>query len=176
MAYATSFELETLLGGQFTAEDHLRADLLLDLASGRIDTALGQPVSQVVNDTVTLDGTGTPVLVLPFFPVTAVGAVIADGVTLVFGDDFAWNDAGILTRVGGCWPARPRSVQVTFTHGYAVIPRSVRGVNARIARIWFENPIDLQSETFVDYSYRVSSQRDDRVEKILGEIRAFGLR
>lgn len=175
-SYASSVDLENLLGVQFTTGDHVRADLLLELASGRIDTSLRQPLTQAT-ETVTLDGTGTPILLLPTFPVTAVTSVVADGTPLVFDDDFWWSASGILTRVGGCWPGEPRSVVVNYTHGYAAIPASVKDAALKIAAIWWDNPLGLQSETIGGYSYRVaSSEEATQVDDILAGIHDFALR
>jgi hypothetical protein len=91
--------------------------------------------------TVSLDGTGTDVLVLPQRPVASAGTVLVNGGTIV--DYIAPTPDGFLYRGtataagygygyggGACWPRGRQNVKVTYEHGYQTldVPRSVRMV------------------------------------------------
>jgi hypothetical protein len=107
----------------------------LESASSYIRAALGQTISLVLDDVVTLDGMGRDGLVLPQYPVVEVTdvALLAppdDPTVLVVGDWYV-DSAGILWRSPGTswpnlwpgwgWPQWGR-IQVTYDHGYEVIP------------------------------------------------------
>jgi hypothetical protein len=99
----------------------------LRAASRRFRGAVGHHVSKVVGDTVTLDGDGTRVLLLPAVPVTAVTSVTVTGTALVAGTDFEWSDDGMLERLNGCgWPCRYRSVTVVYDHGWDPVPEDIQ--------------------------------------------------
>lgn len=127
---ASSTELAILL--DLPAAD---ASLLLALrrASDAFAGAVGHPVLQVVDDSVTLRARGAQELLLPARPVTAAtvqlpgveAPEIADenpGAPLVLD-----RRLGILTRHAG-WPES--LVRVTYTHGYppAEIPGDIQDV------------------------------------------------
>jgi hypothetical protein len=77
---------------------------------------------EIVDDTVTLDGTGTSVLVLPTLKVTDLTEVEEDGETLEL-TDLSWSERGlILKKSGYWWSALFRSITVTFSHGYNSAP------------------------------------------------------
>lgn len=64
-------------------------------------------------------GSGTPLLLLPLYPIAEVDSVIVDGAAL--SPDSYDIDAkmGALIRVGGIWPASSeRNITVTYTGGY----------------------------------------------------------
>lgn len=101
--------------------------------------------------TITLDGTGTDVLLLPNLPVTAAGTVVVNGGTVT---DYVLNSNGALIRRGtavsytgnywpAAWPAGRQNVQVTYDHGYQSVdlPRDVRMVALSLAaRIAVQGP------------------------------------
>lgn len=107
----------------------------------------------VTDDTVIVDGSGSDTLLLPETPVLDVSEVIfdvdLDGSRILQGPSFGSNaeydftlESGLLVKRRGefvlfedrfnasfgTWPLRRRSVQVTYTHGYAVIPPAVKMV------------------------------------------------
>ncbi len=90
-------------------------------------------IERVANETITLDCAGSYRLFLPELPVILVGAVVEDGVALTVTDDYKLGSYGILYRVDDDWKAGVQIVQVTYTHGYAVIPDDVTAVCARAA-------------------------------------------
>lgn len=160
MAYATSAELAVLMGRgdtPFTPAEEARAQLLLTLATGVIDAELGQ--SLVLGpSTAEIDGTATPVLLLPRWPVTAVATVtVIDDLdeapkTLVENVDYRWSRYGKLRRIGRCWPCIERAVDADYTAGWDPIPDDVRSINLRLAQAGWANPTGLESERLGDWS------------------------
>ncbi len=149
-AYATTEDLRLYL--RLSTIDATAAGLLLDLAAAAIRTHLDQAVAAVVDETVTLYGNGSDLLLLPERPVTGVSAVVADGVTLTATTDYTWRPSGLLRRAnGGLWPAE---VTVTYSHGYTAgaEPEALRLVNVQAAgRVWV-NPAAVTSETIGDWA------------------------
>lgn len=94
-------------------------------ASALIRAYCGWHIAPSITETITLDGKGGSILVLPSLRVTAITTVVADGVTLA-ASAYSWSQSGLVERVGGCWPRKLRSIAVTFTHGYAETPLEVR--------------------------------------------------
>lgn len=120
---ADPVELATLTGRP--ADDER---LLLELrnATRRFRGAVGHPVDLVVDDEVTLDGTGRSSVLLPVWPTTAVQSVHLDGVLLAEGSGYAWSDAGVLRRAGcSTWPDRLRCLTVVYSHGWETVPGDV---------------------------------------------------
>ncbi|MFE5544565.1 hypothetical protein ACFQ71_12185 [Streptomyces sp. NPDC056534] len=96
-------------------------DTYLDVASTAVREAAGTPISQATS-TVTVEGEPGQWLTLPGQPVTAVTAVLLDGVPVT-----DWRlVSGRLWRAGswtsGCGPSL---VDVTQTHGLAVVPADI---------------------------------------------------
>ncbi|MFC8012208.1 head-tail connector protein [Streptomyces cinereoruber] len=176
MAYATPEQLRLLLRQEaFTDDEAAAAELLIDLAQGAIEDETGQPLESST-DTVTLDGptrdsnlyqsaTRSQRLILPRWPVTAVASVTVHGedgqdVELVHGPhrDYTWSGDGILTRVGGEWPAHDRAVTVTYTAGFLTLPAGVRRICLRLASVGWSNPEFLSAETLGDHSRSFSAE------------------
>lgn len=165
MAYATSDELAVLMGRgdtPFTEAETERAQLLLDLAAGEIDRELGQSLT-LSESTVEIDGTGTPVLLLPRWPVIAVASVTVvedldePPISLVEDEDFRWSRFGKLRRIGRCWPCIERAVEATITAGWDPIPADVKGINLRLAQTAWPNPIGAESERLGDWSVKYAT-------------------
>ncbi len=136
-ALATAADLAGYLGhAVYTADsaEEARAVLLLDLASGLVRSEAGQQISLVEDDEVTLDGSGTALLLLPELPVVEVTEVTVDDVET---DDWTLGVHGVLTRPSGAvWPLGSGNVVVAYDHGQAV-PDEVRAVVLAVAgRAW----------------------------------------
>jgi hypothetical protein len=140
-------ELAVLLGRP--ADDPLLL-ARLRAATRRFRGAVGHPVTQVVDDTVVLDGNGRETLLLPVWPTTAVTSVVLDGCDLTEGTDYSWSDAGILRRLGRrVWPDRLRCLTVTYTHGWLWddLPGDVQEVVLDQAQIMDAVRPGVQSQT-----------------------------
>jgi hypothetical protein len=88
----------------------------LDQAVSNIRAACGWHIAPVLTETVTLDGPGRSVLLLPSLRVTDVASVTENGRELVEGTDYEWSAKGTLRRRCG-WTDRYRGIVVEFTHG-----------------------------------------------------------
>lgn len=171
MPVATPSDLRAWLripAADWSADDAAAAALLLELAQGVIEEEAGQTLDSS-EDTVILDGPthndgqhhaagGSVRLVLPRWPVTAVDSVELlnrDGSvssTLMHGADYTWSQAGILTRIGGCWPTGDQVVRLTYTAGFVTWPAGLRRIALRLAAQAWTNPANLTQEVLGDHS------------------------
>lgn len=156
----------------FTQDQADRAQQLLDDAMGVIVREVGQPLDQST-DTVTLDADGGCELVLPRWPVTAVTSVSVKGsdgtfTALAVDTDYEWSQAGILTRVGGFWPRKRRSVAVVFTAGYPTLSADVKRIRRRLAAAGWFNPAGADAENLDDHQVKWNTPG---MELTSGEIR-----
>ena len=133
-ALATLDQLEAVCGPQ---ADEAAALAALDQATTALQAATNQWLLPVAGDRVILDPEGADTLLLPELPVTAVGAVVVEGVALSPAE-YEWSGSGILRMVGayGCGPNFPRrlaSVDVTYDHGYEPTPADLSLACAHMA-------------------------------------------
>jgi len=131
-------------------------------ASALVRNATGQTLSLVTDDTVTLRG-GKSKLLLPEFPVVSVKnvtgkyyATTADpfyyeiyDVAALYGPIPAgvWvqdADGRLLLPVGASWPP---VVTLTYTHGYETVPDDLKMVVTAVASRMLDNPLADQTKT-----------------------------
>lgn len=91
----------------------------------------GWHLAPSIEETVTVDGSGTWALLLRTLRLTAVGAVVEDGAALA-STAFEWSEDGVLAK--GRWTSKRRGVVATITHGYDSCPLDVRAVVASLAK------------------------------------------
>lgn len=165
VALVTEAELETLLGQDVDTDV---AMLLLNTASGVVRGTVGQELSAVTDDVVSIMGTTSVWLELPERPVTAVTAVEVDGEALTIGTDCKrfgnklWRSTGWRT----C-PSEPTAVEVTYSHGWE--PGDWRLEVARsmvltLAANKLKNPGAVESEAIDDYRVRYAVTAADLPE------------
>jgi hypothetical protein len=117
--FATAQELGQFIGLTPPA-DLSRMQAFLEAASAEIRGHLGQTVSQVAADVVTLGPTSKRTLYLPERPVTAITTVLVSGVAVTA---YSFTEDGNI--VHGLTPAAysqeswPFGATVTYDHGYA---------------------------------------------------------
>lgn len=144
-AFATAEDLASFL--QVPTVDRYTAELVLDLASDAIRDEVHQTITE---DTTTevYDGIAascgySDVIFLRQIPVTAVSAVIDDGVT-VAATDYEWSARGWIKRTaGGSWSSAAQGIEVTYTHGWASGSAEIataRGVCLQLAARTYVNP------------------------------------
>lgn len=164
---ATVAELRLFLEDETLDAD--RSELFLRLASGEARGYTGNGFDWIEDDVVRLNGTGTPVLLLPEAPVADVSAVVqaaglADELELDLpGPDLAgvveWDEDGVLERIdGGIFLRRRRYYAVTYSHGFEVVPDEVKAVVLRIAARGFESPDGIRQEALGRYSYTLAGE------------------
>lgn len=161
-ALASPAELAEFLSFTFDDADAARAAQILDLVSeeARGRDGCGQQLDAATT-TETLDGPGTCVLLLAQIPVSAVASVVEDGTALTEGTHYEWSTAGVLRRVGQRWPSKLRSVVVTYTHGYANVPRDIKLVVLQAAGRRFVNPEGHMQRRRGDASTSFASSTDE---------------
>ncbi|MFF1820390.1 hypothetical protein ACFVWG_24000 [Kribbella sp. NPDC058245] len=92
----------------------------------------GWHIAPAKTETLTLDGPGGALLVLPSLRVSSVASV-TDNATQLDPAGFAWSAAGVVRLTGRAWTEALRGVTVTLTHGYAEMPLDVTAVIERLA-------------------------------------------
>lgn len=139
-----------------------------EYASGVVRGYSGQDFAAVANEVIKVDPRSDGTAQLPQMPVTAVSAV-AGWMPDKFGawgwqtlTQFGWARRGLLYNTAlmnpptvsnlpldypvPTWPWLPESLQVTYSHGYAVIPADIQTIVTRIAVQIAGNPGFLQSK------------------------------
>lgn len=164
---ASVADLAIYLDREFEPADPA-ALLALAFATATIQAETRQTLFFVENDTVTLPGGGSRLL-LPERPVVGTPTVsgvasslwrYAGGGVLEYGAPFPSNADDYTGR----WPAQ---VQVTYSHGFAVIPDDLRAACCLLASGVLSRSDDgrtVQSETVGAYSvtFARTSEADDR--------------
>lgn len=179
MSFASTDDLATLLGTSFTDGQLAQAQLALDIATAAIRSYTRQQITTVTGDEIILDPENRKLILLPEIPVVDVSEVIVGDDTLTIADDVFWYADGRLYRTsGGSWGTARQSVEVTYDHGYAEVPDSVRGVCLAKASRLLANPESLRQESIGSYSRTYeggSSGLTEDEEMILDEYRIRGL-
>lgn len=142
-AFATPTELAGFLQ---TDLDTYSATQALDIASKAIRDHCDWNITEEIVTGKVLDCDGSRSIWLPTLLLTAVASVVENGVTLTVLTGFDWTSYGRLIRAGR-WPNQARSVTVTYTHGYATIPDSVKGACLSAAGRVYVNPDGIKQET-----------------------------
>lgn len=159
-AFFTIDELQARLGQNI---ESTKAQMLADAASDIVRDDLRQRIDQVTDDEVTLYGDGSELLVLPEQPVTAVSSVLLANQALT--QSISWRRNGMLWRLtytGGqytgvsqiSWP-NGVPVTVTYTHGYATVPGTIKDVALELAAATYSKDDSMSNGSTNDIaSYR----------------------
>lgn len=148
---ATPEDLASLLQQDLDAST---ANLLLELATAKVQRAAGGQRILDVSDTAVIDVTDwcDPFLALPQRPIRAVTAVLLDGVAIT---DWALRSQMLWRAVGWMQSFDPPSqVTVTYDHGYLADSQGLqlaRDSTLALARLGYGNPSGAESEAIDDY-------------------------
>lgn len=138
--------------------DTATATLLRDLATAALRSATGQYLDEV-SETVSLTAPLGAELMLPQRPAQEPTSVKVNGVAVT-----DWTFLGDrLYRPSGwqAWDATtgaPLRVEVTYTHGYAVVPDELKRIGLQAAARAYRNPKGLRSETIGSESYTYATE------------------
>lgn len=110
----------------------LSVNSLLAAASDLIRTYCGWHIAPAVDETVTVDGSGTGLIILPTLQLNAVTSVTADGSSIET-TDITWSKSGMIARRGSCWPSGFRSIAAAVNHGHVVPPAALVALACSIA-------------------------------------------
>lgn len=115
-----------------------------DAASAAVRGYCRWHVAPVVEETITVDGSGGKVLQLPSMRVVDVLEVSVLGCVLD-ASEFAWSAAGLLELHGKWFPKHYRSVEVTLRHGYDTAP-DLSAIASQVARFALASPMGRTRE------------------------------
>ncbi|MFI5783499.1 hypothetical protein [Nocardia sp. NPDC051570] len=107
-------------------------ELAIANANALVRDWCGWHIAPTVTETLTVDGSGEHILMLPTLRLLAVHSVAEHGVAVELAR-VRWSRAGYLHR-GHRWTRRENSVQVQVTHGWPMVPPVVTGVVLGIAK------------------------------------------
>jgi hypothetical protein len=187
MAYATPADLASFM--QVPSVDTASANLFLQGATDAIEAEIGQSLGQQDVVDLLLDGpSGSAVLILPGFPVTAVTSIavlLRDGTwqTLTEGADYTWSTDGIVTRVfattdpqgpiAPAWPSRPQSIRTSYSRGEGAVPSAGKTVCLMVAARMMANPTGIQAERIGNMDLRFGA-KGGTLELSPAELRMLG--
>jgi hypothetical protein len=190
-ALASVSDLASYVGREI-ANDDASALLALELASGVVREYCGQTLTLVEDDEVTLNGSGTRVLLLPETPVTDVASVTVEGVELE-ADYWDWTSDGVINRIGGTlppvegsvflpgaprsvlWPTGARSVVVVYSHGLSEVPAAVKAVVLSVASRVLDSPSSVKQESIGAYSVTYTNGAPTLLDSEIGSLSRYRL-
>lgn len=88
----------------------------------------GWHIAPEVTETLTLDGPGAPILVLPTLRVVDLTSISDDGSVVT---DPEWSATGMVRRY--CWTHKFRGIEATLTHGFEEWPAELLAVMTELA-------------------------------------------
>jgi len=140
----------------------------VEWASSAVEAFCGRHFA-VVTDDVVLVSPRQATALLPDPPVTDISLVEGwlprDGtMQWIELDDYAFTAEGLVYDTTGLpgvtrnytytWPVLPRSLRVTYTHGYSTLPQPVADAVIKAAGAYLANPDGLIQRTVDDVTYR----------------------
>lgn len=128
-------DVETFTQGRLLVDDPLTTMLLLQ-ALAAVRRYCGWHVVGSVTETITIDGPGDRVLVMPTRHVTAIATIIEDA-SAVDVSSVTWSARGeVIKHVRReCWTSTYRGIAVTLTHGYDDAPNFNAAVLSTVDRL-----------------------------------------
>lgn len=120
--------------GKTTDEDTAMIELIISGVSAAFNSLTGRNLKYQEYATIYLDGNGSQKLSLPNYPVTSIGTVVEDDITLTEGDDYDYllytgNNDAYLQKVSGIWTTSLKGVKLTtFKAGFtdATMPADLK--------------------------------------------------
>lgn len=116
---------------------------VLDAVSSEIRDACGWHIAPSWSETITVDGPGGVLVMLPTLHLTDVQSVINDGAPVPVTSSL-WSRKGALR---GCWTSKYQGVTVTMTHGYDPVPKSIVRLACSVAKRFVGTSLTAQSES-----------------------------
>lgn len=140
MAIITVTELEAFMGKDFSEEEAIQAQAVLDAVEITIEAVSGLSFTHVPEDTIRIQADGHGIIELESKPVNNVGPIFKmDGTELL-----DWEFDGL----GAVYNFFPNQVvDLTYDHGYEEVPKAVRVIALGMASRVMYNPSGLRQET-----------------------------
>lgn len=140
MALITVTELEAFMGREFTSQEAAQAEALIENVTALIESATGISFEYKEDDEIFIQADGHGIIELNSKPVESVGPVIdLDNNEMT---DIEWDG---MQAVYNFFPNQV--VLLTYTHGYAVVPKDIKAVALGMASRVLYNPSGLRQET-----------------------------
>lgn len=163
-----------------TPEDSDKVEALLADAESLVREVTGLTISLVEDDEVTLAGDESGQVVLPEYPVVSVASVLVDGATLAT-DTYRWWEWGAIDRIsGGRFTYGPRTITVTYTHGWDPVPSWIIALVCGMVQRALPAHVTegVRSETYDEHTVTFASPEGGAVLWLTGEEqrRLHGLR
>lgn len=133
MLFCTVADIEHFLQITVPAAKVDAANRAITEATAAIQNYCHQVLEAVAGEAIILDCIGGARILLPELPVNAVAAAIEDGDLLLVDDDYKLGQHGILYRIDTTWAVGIQIIEVTYDHGYAVIPDDIVSIATRAA-------------------------------------------
>lgn len=165
-----SLEELSIYSGKDIAVDDPGALLALQLATDMIQAETFNTIFQTT-ETIKMDGDGRGLLLLPSPPIISIDMIKEDGVELEENVDYFVNyktgyiyrnkpsliiiSSYWLDQTGtAIWSGRtPANIEITFTHGYPIVPGVVKMICLSVAdRIKQIYPSNIRTESIGSYS------------------------
>lgn len=146
---------------QTIADDDATALLYLETASDVVRDYLQQQIDYVPDDVVILDPEADGTVFLPELPVVSVSKVETfDGGVWADADPATYtvsNRTGVVTArrgYGTLWPRGAGSWRITYTHGFAEVPGSLKSATLGVAARAYATEVGVDSERIGGYQVK----------------------
>lgn len=141
--FATAAELAARLGVTLTKDEEARANVLLTQASGLIQDVTGQTIEKVTDDELIRIGQEDNRMRLPQRPVISVSSVTLAG-EVQEADTYHLEGDELVSYCG--WGYPDETLVVTYTHGFAEVPETVKAICLEaVVRVWV-NPGSVSTD------------------------------
>lgn len=130
----TAADVAAYSQGRVSGSDS-RTALLLSGALLAARRYCGWHVIPELEESITVDGPGSPLLVLPTLRLVDLSALSEDGTVLDVAG-LEWSGRGLVRKSGHtCWTGRFRGITATITHGFATAPDFNAAVLSAVDRV-----------------------------------------
>lgn len=136
----TTEELAAFMGRTFTASETAQAQAIIDVVEGAIESETGVSFTPVTDDEIRLQADGHGIIELRSRPVTAVSSV-----TDVTGVEIDYVEFDGLSTLYNLYPNQV--IDLVYSHGFATVPKDIKGVALGSASRVMYNPSGLRQET-----------------------------
>lgn len=136
----TTDELAAFMGRTFSASEAAQAQVIIDTVEGAIESEAGVSFTPVTDEKVRIQADGHGIIELARKPVTAVTSIYD-----VDGNAVDYVDFDGLATLYNLYPNQV--VDVTYSHGFATVPKDIKGVALGSSSRVMYNPSGLRQET-----------------------------
>lgn len=140
MAIISVDELAAFMGRTFSASEQEQAAAIIDVVESAIESETGVSFTAIEDDVILIQADGHGIIELNSRPVTNISSI-----NDVNGDPIDYVDFDGLSTIYNLHPHQV--IELTYSHGFSVVPRDIRGVALGSASRVMYNPSGLRQET-----------------------------